>query len=363
MSEIPKSWSSVGVGTVGGAASHMISSPRVASYYGLQQLPVGVLRKDGWHEHGKYGALVETNALELPDSDVLFIACPSTPDNEPMLTLMRKQLALGRVVVTAEKRTLAYNLAEFKQYPDQLGYWATVGGGTRPLHTLEAWAHDPDNIREMILEPNATTTFIYGEVGNGSDPDEVVKMASQDGLAEPNTAGVYDVIFNEAANDVPSKFVIVLGTIFPHLAELSPDDISTVLTKQNVARSLAEAYKYRYLAAIYQEKDADRAHEMTAGKLDGFELVHESLLLIGGLMRVDVDQNANAIGRFKDTRGPEAGFYVELGPYTKEMDPDKRKETSDGHIFSMGTGAGGLTTANAMLDNYQAIRKALLKNS
>lgn len=363
MSEVPQSWSIAGAGTVGGAVSHMVSNPRVAGDYGLQQLPVGVLRKDGWHEHGKDGPIIETNALELPNSDVLFITSPSTPDNEPMLSLMRKQLALGRIVVTAEKRTLAYNLAEFKQYPDQLGYWATVGGGTRLIPTLELWAHDPGNVREMIINPNATLTYTYGEVSNGQDPDVTIKKAKARGLAEPDAAGVYDVIFNEATNDVSSKFVIALGTIFPHLAELSPADLNTVLTRQDIERSLADADKYRYLTAIFQARDAQRARQMTEGRLGGFELVHESLLVIGGLLRVDVDQDTNSIGRFKDTHGPESGFYVELGPCAEGLSPKQRKDTSDGHIFTMGTGAGGLTTANAMLDNYQAIRKALLKNS
>jgi hypothetical protein len=215
----------------------------------------------------------------------------------------------------------------------------------------------------MILCPNATLTFMYGEVGSGEDPDETVERAVDDGLAEPGATELYNVISSEAVNDIPSKFVIALGTIFPHLAELSPSDIDTVLTDHDIARSLTEADKYRYLTAIFQAKDAQRAYEMTAGRLGGFELVHEGLLIIGGLLRVDVDREANAIGRFRDTRGPEAGFYVELGPYTKELGAAKRKETSDGHVFMMGTGAGGLATANAMLDNYQAIRGMAFKRS
>lgn len=341
------SWSIVGSGNVGSELIGMLDKPEVSERLGLQQLPDFVLRQDGWHEIGPDGFVTEKDPTKLPDSDVLFITSPSTADHEPMRGLMHQQLDVDKVVVTAEKGVLACNFDEFKGYK-KLGYWATVGGGTKLLPALELHTEDPDNIREIHLAPNATLTYVYGEVSSGRNATQVVDTARKLGYAEPEATGTYDVIHGEAADDVPRKLAIVWNTIFPELDFLQPDAIDTELTEQQVHDTLNEADKYRYVVSLFQERDIKRAHSITAERLGGFEICHEGWIIIGGLQRVD---RTNSLGKFKGTNGPEAGFYVNLGPFDQS--------TIDGDSFKMGTGAGGATTANAMLDNYTRIRRSL----
>jgi hypothetical protein len=86
---------------------------------------------------------------------------------------------------------------------------------------------------------------------------------------------------------------------------------------------------------------------MSDGRLGGFQFEHEGWLVIGGFQRTD---RTNALSRFNTVAGAGAGYYINLGP--------KDKSTIDGENFVVGTGAGGAVTANAMLDNYSALRQA-----
>ncbi len=64
MSERNSSWNSLGAGTVGGALLDMVAKPEVAHDMGLMQHPSYVLRRDGWHEGGKDGPVVESNSYQ-----------------------------------------------------------------------------------------------------------------------------------------------------------------------------------------------------------------------------------------------------------------------------------------------------------
>lgn len=345
MSEHLASWSIVGAGNVGSELIGMVAKPEVAKRLGLLQMPDYVLRQDGWHENSPEGFVTEKDGTVLPDTDLLFIASPSTADHDPMLSLTREQIDKGRIVVTAEKGMLADNSKEFR-YQNRLGYWATVGGGTKLLPTLEFHTQDPDNIREIHLALNATLTYIFGEASSGRSLVQVVEAAEKLGYSEPGSSSTYDIVNGEASFDVPRKLAIVWNTIFGDLAYLEPNAITTELTEENVLKALNEADKYRYLVSLFSERDLTRAEAMSEDKIGGFKLIHEGWVLIGGLQRVD---RTNSIGRFRATSGPEAGFYVNLGPVDQS--------TNDGETFVMGTGAGGATTANAMLDNYRHIRR------
>jgi len=346
MSETVSTWSIVGAGNVGGEIIDMVAKPDVAARLGLLPTPDYVLRRDGWHEHGTNGPIGEPDATKLPDSDVLFVSSPSTPDHEPMRTLMHQQLEGGRIVVTAEKGTLSEHFGELQRFHN-LGYWATVGGGTKLLPSLELHTQDPENVRNIHLALNATLTYIFGEVGSGRDLAQVVDASTKLGYAEPGAISPFDVILSEAAGDIPRKLAIVWNTIFPDSKPLSPGVIDTKLLEEDVYRALNEADRYRYLVSLFQERDEKRAESIAQDKLGGFDIVHEGWIVMGGLQRVD---RTNSVGRFKGSNGPAAGFYVALGPFDQS--------TIDGETFLMGTGAGGSTTANAMLDNYSHIKRS-----
>lgn len=346
MGQRGETWNCLGAGTIGGALLDMVAKPEVAHDMGLAQYPSFVLRRDGWHEGGKNGPIVEKDPTKLPDGDVLLNTYPTMPNHFPLLTLMRQQLARGGEVITAEKGTLSDNFGEFSD----VGYWATVGGGTKLLPSLELHTQDPRNIREIHLALNATLTYIFGEVGSGQDVNDVVEAATKMGYAEPGATDAYDVIYGEAAGDVPRKLAIVWNTIFSDTKELSPGEIKTELTQEDVIKALSAAHKYRYLVSMFPVADRERAEKMTESRIGGFSMEHEEWVIIGGLMRVN---RTNKIGKFMNSNGPNAGFYVGLGP--------QDNSTNDGKTFLMGTGAGGAPTATAMLDNLQYLRRQKLR--
>ncbi len=347
MSEMPAaSWSIVGAGNVGGALIDMAAKPEVAAGDGLETTPQYVLRSDGWHEGSPDGPLAMLEPFNTPSSDVLFIAAPSTGDHEPMLSLMRTQLEIGGTVVTCEKGVLAEHFEELTTASGELGYWATVGGGTKLVQKLELDATDPQNIKELHLATNATLTYIFHGVASGGNLDEVVDAAGKLGYAEPGATGVYDVIFNEAAYDVPRKTAIVLQTIFPEMVGLELDDMATELSEDDVLKALNEANRYRYLVSVFPEAARTRADRLSDGRLGGFAFEREGWIVIGGLQRVD---HSNSLSEFKAITGAGAGYYIDTGPLDKSM--------IDGDNLIKGTGAGGAVTAAAMLNNYRHLPK------
>jgi homoserine dehydrogenase len=351
MSKATASWCILGAGTVGQSVINMVAKAEVAAEYGLSWHPEQVLRRDGWHKGGIDGPLTGLHPGELPDCDVLFVTLPSTPGHEPVLSLTRQQLAKGRTVITAEKGALAEHYAELTKTPSKLGYWATVGGGTRLIPKLQLDATDPGNIKELHLALNATLTYIFSEVAAGKSVKAVVAAACEHGYAEPGATDAYEVIRAEADQDVRSKVLIALGAILPEFTDVQLEVIRAfykkpALSKPAVHKALDEAGKYRYIVSVYPEKAKEKAKRTSKGRLGGFEFEHKGWLVIAGLQRVD---RANALSEFKTMSGAGAGYYIDLGPLDKS--------TNDGQNFVKGTGAGGDTTANAMLDNYKALRE------
>lgn len=340
------SWSMVGAGNVGGALIDMVAKPEVAEAHGLEQQPQYVLRRDGWHLGGPEGPVANDDPFQIPESDVIFIATPSTANHEPMLTIMSEQLDRDGIVVTAEKGVLAEHYTDLVSPPGKLGYWATVGGGTKLIPKLEYDTRDPGNIKELHLATNATLTYVFSEVANGRNLDVVVDAAVKLGYAEPDATGAYNVIRNEAANDVPRKISIVLQSVFPEFAGLPLARMQTRLSEKQVLQALNEADKYRYLVSVYPESAAETARSRSEDRLGGFHFKEEGWLVIGGLQRID---RTNPLRWFRSLDGAGAGYYIDLGP--------SDKSTIDGENFVGGTGAGGAVTANTMLDNYDYLRQ------
>jgi len=269
-----------------------------------------------------------------------------------MLSLMRDRIHHDCLVVTAEKGALAEHYDDGLVHrsntaPERLGYWATVGGGTKLIPKLEFDTRDPNNIKELHLATNATLTYIFSEVASGANLDEVVDAAGKLGYAEPGATGAYDVIHNEAANDVPRKIAIVLQTIFPEFRGVPLASMDTDLSEHDVMCALNEADKYRYLVSIYPEEAEETAASRSDDRLGGFEFEHEGWRVLGGLQRVD---RTNPLSLFKVLSRADAGYYIDLGP--------QDRSTIDGPNFVMGAGAGGAVTANTMLDNYDYLRQA-----
>lgn len=347
-------WSIAGAGVVGGCLIEMLAKEGVAARHGLLPQPDYVLRASGWHSGRPDGPLTDKEPTDIPcpDTDVLFVATPPTVDNEPTLSLMQKQLALGKTVITAEKATLAENFRELTSLPGQLGYWATFAGGARLIPSLQLYTLDPANVREIQLAPNATHTFIFGKVQKGSTLVEAAEMAESAGLVEPGEMGMRDgieIISNEAKLEIPRKLTILWNSIFPNLPELPPDKIVPELDNEQILKAIDRVRSYRYLVSLYPESESSLVKKAEKEKLPGgFKLFHAGWVVLGGFQRVDRNTSQRF---FRNSRGPRAGYYVRLGA------PGESKD--DGDDGAMGYAAGSRSTATAMLDNLIYIRRRL----
>jgi len=345
-------WSIAGAGVVGGGVIEMLAKEEVAARHGLAPQPDLVMRSDGWHVGGPDGELSELGPTDLPaTTDVLFVATPPTPDDEPILSLMRKQLALGKTVITAEKTSLAENFKELTTLEGQLGYWATVGGGARLVPSLELFTLDPDNVREIHIAPNATLTYILGKVQKGSTLVDAVEMAEAEGLVEPGEKGLRDeleIIRNEAKLDVPRKISILWNTIFPHLPAMPPDALETELDIDETLEAINRVRSYRYLVSLYPESEEALVKKGDKGRIGGFKRYHAGWVAVGGFQRVDRKTGHRF---FRNSRGPRGGYYIRLGAEGEDKD--------DGDYGVLGAAAGSRPTATAMLDNLIYIRRSL----
>jgi hypothetical protein len=124
--------------------------------------------------------------------------------------------------------------------------------------------------------------------------------------------------------------------------------------------ALSDPWKYAYLTAMFPEAAEEMAHYMTEGRKGGFDIRDAGYLVISGLMPVDkvhplADQYPYQLPRqplklFKTVPGATAAYYAAHGPADGS--------SNDGWVFTIGSGAGADTTANAMLDNSKALRAA-----
>jgi homoserine dehydrogenase len=141
---------------------------------------------------------------------------------EPAGTWVRKALAAGRSVVTANKKLIAYHGLELESLAAAKGthllYGAAVAGGIPVIPGLEhGLAGDRVERIEGIL--NGTCNFILSKMETGADYDEVLAEAQKLGYAEA------DPTEDVAGYDARAKLAILMRLALR--VEIHPEDILT----------------------------------------------------------------------------------------------------------------------------------------
>jgi homoserine dehydrogenase len=165
-------------------------------------------------------ASIATNDLEQalrPDVH-LIIECLS--GIEPAGSVIEAALALGKIVVTANKAAVAtywQKLALFMHEPDRrLWFGATVGGAVPVLETL--W-HLGDSVRGVTGVINGTCNYVLDALADGKSFDGAVRAAQRAGFAEADPH--LDLSGRDAANKLSLMTHAVFGVHIP------PDTIPT----------------------------------------------------------------------------------------------------------------------------------------
>jgi homoserine dehydrogenase len=108
-------------------------------------------------------------------------------EGKPAEVLIRKALAKGLDVVTADKQAVAFDLpglqALAREHGVRLAFSAAVGGGSPMLETVrQALRHGP--VAELQAVLNGTCNFILDRVGQGASFEDALAEARKAGFAE-----------------------------------------------------------------------------------------------------------------------------------------------------------------------------------
>lgn len=246
--------------------------------------------KDG---DGKEVSITLTTAI-LQLADVIFLAIPSTDDGDLALGYIKSAIEADRPIVTCEKGALSNNFAELKPHLSEIGYSASVGGGTRMLKFL--LQHLSPETEQISLIINGTLNFVCAEVSKGRVLEEVVKEARERGFTEPGALSAEEVIIAELLGDMRKKVAIITNIL-----ELSQDILkySDIPTPPSIEGLINELSGKRFVATWERIPDGWR-NELKLIKIDS-----DSPFNVGGGNNVAVIDNGPA-GTYTLT-GPGAG--------------------------------------------------------
>lgn len=239
----------LGCGTVGGGFVHLVERERdrIARRYGVQ-LELGriLVRNLEKERPGIRRDLLTTSALDVLDSDCSLIVeviggvhCAGT--------YVRRAIAQGRDVVTANKALLAANGSELfdaaARRRVRIGFEASVCGGVPVIGALRRGLAG-DSIESISGVLNGTSNYVLCRMAEGLDLRSAVLRAQEAGFAEADPSldiGGDDAvqklaILAQLAFDAPVRRTSVTG-----IGGVTAEDLERARTKGCVVRQVAEA--------------------------------------------------------------------------------------------------------------------------
>ncbi|MCK4428871.1 MAG: hypothetical protein KAU95_00740, partial [Candidatus Aenigmarchaeota archaeon] len=259
---------------------------------------------------------------------------PTLDDGKTAFDYMSNLLEKGIPVVTCEKGSLSNYFPELKKWKDNIGYSATVGGGTRMLKYLEERiSHETKEIHAVV---NGTLNFVLDGVSRNRSFGEVIEEAKKLGYTEPGVENPLDIINKESTEDIPMKTSILFNIYSDILGfgeQVKAKDIEiNKIGESELKKLIKEANRRRYIISITKEdndEDVIGGFKYKKGDLfisGGFKDISEnplfSELVPGGVNNsiLICEGEYNQYGKYKLT-GPGAG----AGPTVSAMIKDALK--------------------------------------
>lgn len=339
-----RTWSVHGQGLIGGEIVRQLANPEVAARPGLNLKPAPEFTTDSKFAYSSGGDVLTPDYRELPPTDVTFVAIPPTQDGNTARGIILPQLVAGKMAITGEKAYLANFFAEAREASDDfatLGARAAAGGGTRLVHAILEYCHDPANVDELHMVLNGTMTSIlskYGPIegaGSGMSLGQAVQQSVDLGYADPGATSPKEVLRSEAQGDAPMKTAIILNSIGLSDKILNWKDLRFELSNEQIQEVRAEARIRRFIVSVFRANNADVPEPDVIG---GFDHRHDDLRIVGGFQNINVNPLLAPLGQLTDAGN---GATISLGP-----------NGSDGkYLTGTGDGAGKRQTVNAMLDD------------
>ncbi|HSE24546.1 MAG TPA: homoserine dehydrogenase [Pyrinomonadaceae bacterium] len=192
----------LGCGNVGGGVYKRLEAlPELFTIVG-----VGVRNIERARQEGVPDFLITSNLDDLirKQSDVVVELLGGL---EPASTLIELALALGRQVVTANKRLLAENVAIQHAADARVRYSAAVGGSLPALESIEL-AKRRGPLRAISGVLNGTSNFVLDQLATGVPFDQAVRVAQTLGYAE------LDPRFDLDGIDAAHKLILLAHAAF-----------------------------------------------------------------------------------------------------------------------------------------------------
>lgn len=272
--------------------------------------------------------------------DAVFLAISTLDNGEAALSYITTCLKLGIPVITCEKGALAYHADKLIPHLDQIGWSATVGGGTMLGPYLRG--RNPRNQKVAISAVlNATLNFIFDEVRRGGRTlGEACVEAMRLGYAEPGSNGPLDLIHGEI-EDVERKACVLFNTCIAKDMFMKPEGFIK-FNQESLEKMSGNAANYRMLV-----------------HLSNYPV--ESTMLFEGAFGIEID-GWNISGGFEILDGNHERFSWLPGGVGNAIQIVEGDLGAGGKFRLEGPGAGAEATTGAMLNDFERLMETHTRN-
>jgi homoserine dehydrogenase len=264
--------------------------------------------------------------------DITFLAIPTTDDGSTAAEYIDLTLNAGIPIVTCEKGALSNHFARFENRLNQVGFSATVGGGTRLLrYAQEKVGPSVEQVHAVL---NGTLNYILDRVGGNTGLGEAVDETIRLGYAEPGATSPLDVINSEAVGDVPMKAAILFNVLGLAGISMKASDVEHhPLTESHLDLLVLEASVRRYIVSLTRKP-------VGGDRIGGFDYTVDGWTLSAGFRNC----NDNPLYRRLVHGGVNNSLLISEGEYGK-----------DGSYVVSGPGAGASPTAASMIQDAREL--------
>jgi len=192
--------------------------------------------------------------LNQEKPQAVFLTISTLDKGEAARDYILKCIAFNIPVITCEKGSLAYHANVLKPHLNQIGFSATVGGGTRMLKYVQC-RHLEDKVVEIHAVVNGTLNFILDEMRRGGRSlGEACKEAGKLGYAEPGASDPLSLI-NGELKDVRMKVCVLFNTVLAKQKLVTPDEFGLLeLSTDDLERLNEEGGDYRLVVSFSNHK-------------------------------------------------------------------------------------------------------------
>lgn len=276
------------------------------------------------------------------DVRAALLAIPSGGDGAIESAYIRALIRRGVKVVTAGKSALANRFDEIAPHLDELGFDATLGGGTMIPSFLRQYLFvDRDCPFVLTMVVNGTLNYAQTRVREGVGADQIVDEALRLGFAEPPSNGEsLDALklYKGELPDVARKLAICCNTCIRELTDrtVTQEDFKpTEFTEDDLAHVMSTSSTYVYLVRLcLRERDLEFFREVKLGGSIWAKI--GAVYVAGGFVRRE-----GSLSSWLPNHAGNAAHLVQGGDMN----------------FTKGQGAGPVPTVGAMMINLRDLLK------